>query len=116
VLTTTDDEPKSVRKATKSVERKLSKDTMVKKMESLHNNETWNLVKLTNGINHVGSKWVFKKNMNETGQVKKFKSRLVANEYFQVEGVEFSAIFSLVAKLSSIRVPMNLATTIDMEI
>jgi hypothetical protein len=36
--------------------------------------------------------------------------------YSQVEGVDFDEIFSLVAKLTSIRVLMSLATTFDLEI
>jgi hypothetical protein len=51
---------------------------MVKEMESLHNNEMWDLVELSSGINHIGIKWVFKKKMDAVGQVEKFKDRLVA--------------------------------------
>ena len=47
---------------------------MVEEMESLQNNETWALVELPNGINIIGSKWVFKKKMNVAGQVEKFKA------------------------------------------
>jgi hypothetical protein len=36
--------------------------------------------------------------------------------YSQVEGVDFGEIFSLVAKLTSIKVLMSLATKFDMEI
>jgi hypothetical protein len=41
---------------------------------------------------------------------------LVAKGYSQVEGVDFGEIFSLVAKLTSIRVLMYLAATFDLEI
>jgi hypothetical protein len=44
VLTATDEEPKSVREAFDSAEGKIWKDSMVNYMESLHNNETWDLV------------------------------------------------------------------------
>jgi hypothetical protein len=64
VLTSTDEEPKSVREAVDSTEGRLWKDAMVEEMESLHKNETWDLVKLPSGRNIVGSKWVFKKKMN----------------------------------------------------
>jgi hypothetical protein len=67
---------------------------MVEEMESLYNNETWDLVKLPIVRNLVGSKWVFNKKMNVAGQVEKFKARLVAKGYSQVEGVNFSRIFS----------------------
>jgi hypothetical protein len=51
-----------------------------------------------------------------TGQVEKFKSRLVVKGYSQVEGVDFSDIFSPIAKLTSIRVLMSLDATFDLEI
>jgi hypothetical protein len=74
VLTATDDEPKLVEEEVDSVEGKLWKYAMVKEMESLHKNETWELVKLPGGRNHVSSKWVFKKKVNASDQVDKFKS------------------------------------------
>jgi hypothetical protein len=116
MLNSTDDEPKSVREAVDSTEGKIWKDAMVEEMESLHKNETWDLVKLPSGRNHVGIKWVFKKKMNAASEVEKFKSQLVAKGYSQVEGVDFGDIFSLVAKLTSIRVLMSLATTFDLKI
>jgi hypothetical protein len=89
---------------------------MVKEMEYFHNNETWDLVNLPSGRKNVDRKWVFKKNMNATSQVKKFKSRLVVKGYSQVEGVDFGDIFSPVTKLTSIRVLMSLDATFDLEI
>jgi hypothetical protein len=53
VLTTTDDEPKLVGEVVDSAEGKLWKDAMVEEMESLHKNETWDLVKLPSGRNLV---------------------------------------------------------------
>jgi hypothetical protein len=95
VLTTTDDEPNSIREAFDSTKGRLWKDDMVESMESLHKNETRDLVKLPSGKNLVGRKWVFNKRMNVAGQVEKFKARLVEKGYSQVEGVEFGDIFSL---------------------
>jgi hypothetical protein len=54
--------------------------------------------------------------MNVVGQVEKFKARLVEKGYSQVEGVDFSEIFSPIAKLTSIRVIMSMAATFDLEI
>jgi hypothetical protein len=116
VLTSTGDEPKSVREAIDLAEGKLWKDTMVEEMESLHKNETWDLVKLPSVRKHVSRKWVFKKKMNATGQVEKFKALLVVTGYSQVEGVDFGEVFSPITKLTSIRVLMSLASTFDLEI
>ena len=50
-------------------------------MESLHQNEAWDLVELPAGRMPIGSKWVFKKKMNVEGKVEKYKARLVAKGY-----------------------------------
>jgi hypothetical protein len=77
------------------VEGKLGKDAMVEEMESLHNNETWDLVQFPSRRNPFSSKWVFNKKMNAVGQVEKFKARLVEKGYSYVEGVDFGDIFPL---------------------
>jgi hypothetical protein len=95
VLTTTDEEPKSVGEVVDSTEGRLSKDAMVKEMESLHKNETWDLVELPSGRKIINRKWIFKKNMNAMVQVDKFKAQMVAKEYSQVKGVDFGEIFPM---------------------
>jgi hypothetical protein len=50
---------------------------MVEEIKSLYKNETWDMVKLTNGRKVVSRKWVFKKNIGATCQVEKFKASLV---------------------------------------
>ena len=87
---------KSVGEEVNSLEGKLWKDAMLEEIELLYKNETWDLVKLPNGTNIVGSKWVFRKKMNFVGQVDKFKARLVS--YSQVKGVNVGDIFSLLKK------------------
>jgi hypothetical protein len=47
VLTSIDDEPKSVGEAVDSTEGKLWKDAMVEEMESLYKNETWDFSQVT---------------------------------------------------------------------
>ena len=79
-------------------------------------NETWDLVTLPDGRRLINGKWVFKRKANTTSHVEKFKARLVAKAYSQVEGVDFGEIFSLVSKLTSIRVLMSLTATFDLEI
>jgi hypothetical protein len=37
---------------------------MVEEMTALDNNEVWDLVELSTGRNPIGSKWVFKNNLN----------------------------------------------------
>ena len=64
-------------------------------MVALDKNAFWDLVELPTRRNPIGRKWVFKKNLNEEGKVEKYKSRLVAKGYSQVEGIDFGEIFLL---------------------
>jgi hypothetical protein len=89
---------------------------MEEEMASLDKNEAWDLVELPTGRNPIGSKWVFKKKLNAEGKVEKYKARLVAKGYSQVEGIDFGEIFSLVAKLTSIRLLLSVAAAFDFEI
>ena len=71
-------------------------------MDALDKNESWNLVQLPTRRKDLGRKWKLKKKLNAEGKVDKYKSRLVAKGYSQVEGIDFDEIFSPVAKLTSI--------------
>ena len=103
VLSTVSDEPKSVKEAVNFEECKLWKNAMVEEMEALDKNEVWDLVELPDGRKPIGSKWAFKKKLNSTGKVEKYKARLIAKGYSQVEGIDFGEIFSHVVKMTSIR-------------
>jgi hypothetical protein len=48
--------------------------------------------------------------------VEKYKAWLVAKGYSQVEGIDFGEIFSLVAKLTSIRFMLSVVAAFDFKI
>ena len=50
------------------------------------------------------------------GKVEKYNARLVEKGYSQVEGIDFGEIFSLVAKLTSIRFILSIAIAFDIEV
>ena len=56
---------------------------MKSEMDSLHDNQVWNLVDLPAGIKPIGCKWVFKKKTDVEGNVITYKARLVAKGYRQ---------------------------------
>ena len=85
-------------------------------MEALDKSEARDLVELHDGRKLVGSKWVFKKKLNATRNIEKFKAQLVAKGYFQVEVIDFGEIFSPIAKLTSIRFVWSLATIFKLEV
>ena len=89
---------------------------MVEEMAALDKNEAWDTIELPAGRKYVGSKWFFKKKLNEEGKVEKYKARLVAKGYSQVEGIDFGEIFSHVAKLTSIRFHLSIVVAFDLEV
>ena len=61
------------------------------------------------GGNVIGTKWIFKNKLNEHGTVIKNKSRLVAQGYTQVEGIDFDETVAPIARLESTRIILAIA-------
>jgi hypothetical protein len=116
ILSITDDDPRIVREAVDLEDGNLWKRTIDEEMASLDKNEACDLVELSTGRNLIGNKWVFKKTLNVEGKVKKYKVRLVAKGYSQVEGIDFGEIFSYVVNLTSIIFLLSIVVAFDFEV
>ena len=114
---TIQDEPKSYKEAITSHEGEKWLLVMKEEMESLHKNHTWDLVMPPKDKKIVGCKWIYKKK-GETSSIEgeKYKTRLVAKGYSQVEGVDYNDVFSPVVKHTSIRVLLVLVASHDLEL
>eukprot|EP00253_Pinus_taeda_P027050 PITA_27050 len=115
-LSITDDDPRTVKEVVNSEDGKLWKEAMVDEMASFHKNEAWDLMEFPAGRKPIGSKWVFKKKTNAVGKMEKYKAQLVAKGYSQVPRIDFGDIFSLVAKIASIRLVLSVAAAFDFEV
>ena len=115
-MSITDDDPRNVKEVVNSEDSDLWEKAMDEEMDSLDKNEAWNLVQLPVGRKVVGSKWLFKKKLNVEGKVDKYKARLVAKGYSQVEGIDFGEIFSPIAKLTSIIIPLSIDVSFNLEV
>ena len=72
-------------------------------MEFLISNITWKLVDLPPGCKTIGCKWVLRKKLKPDGSTEKFKARLVAKGFKQNADLDFFDTFSLVTRITSIR-------------
>lgn len=64
----------------------------------------------------VGCKWIFKVKFDANGTITKYKARLVAKGYTQQEGIDYQETFSLVVKLTSIKVLLALIVHHNLDI
>ena len=60
---------------------------MQDKLSQFTRNDVWSLVCLSNDMNIIETKWVFRNKMDEDGNIVRSKARLVAKGYNQEEGV-----------------------------
>ncbi|GJT38372.1 putative RNA-directed DNA polymerase [Tanacetum coccineum] len=110
------DEPANYKEAMASPEAVKWKEAMKSEIQSMYDNQVWNLVDTTTGLKTVGCKWIFKKKTDMDGKVHTYKARLVAKGYTQTHGIGYEETFSPVAKIKSIRIMLAIAAFHDYEI
>ena len=82
-------------------------------MQALDDNGTWDLVPLPTEKKVIGCRWVFAVKFNPDRSVAILKARLVAKGYTQTYGVDYSDIFSPIAKLTFVRLFISLTASYD---
>ena len=78
-------------------------------LHQFQRNDVWTLVPRPERVNIISTKWIFCNKTNEEGNIICNKTRLVAQGYNQVEGVNFDETFSPIAHIEFTRVLLALA-------
>ncbi|KAF5781986.1 putative RNA-directed DNA polymerase [Helianthus annuus] len=116
VLLTDGGEPGCYEEAMEDEHKREWVEAMQDEMNSLYENNTFELVKLPKGKRALKNKWVYKVKTEEHTSRPRYKARLVVKGFSQRKGIDFDEIFSPVVKMSSIRVILGLAASLDLEV
>ena len=106
-----DDTPRTIEGVYSSSDADLWKEAVRSEMDSIMSNKTWEVVERPYRCKPIGCKWVFKKKFRPDGTIERYKARLVVKSYTQIEGEDFFDTYSPVARLTTIRVLLSLATS-----
>jgi hypothetical protein len=82
---------------------------MQEELNQFKRSEVWDLVPRPEGVNVIGTKWIFKNKSDEHGTVTRNKARTVAQGYTRIEGLDFDETFAPVARLESIRLLLSVS-------
>ena len=87
---------------------------MLEEMQSLGDNDTFELVEKPPGIMVLGHKWVYKIKTNEAGEITRFKCRYTALGNRQREYIDYDETFAPVVRSSSLKTLLAIAAARDL--
>ncbi|KAK8609283.1 hypothetical protein V6N13_061732 [Hibiscus sabdariffa] len=99
-------EPKNIKEA-------LNDDywilAMQDELNQFERSKVWTLVDRPHDKSTIGTKWVFRNKLDESGNIVRNKARLVAQSYSQEEGIDFDETYAPVARMEAIRMLLAFA-------
>ncbi|KAL3835280.1 hypothetical protein ACJIZ3_003671 [Penstemon smallii] len=115
VFLTDGGEPNCFEEAMESEDKEKWLSAMKEEMKSLHDNATFELTTLPKGKKALKNKWVYRVKQEENA-LPRYKARLVVKGFSQKKGIDFDETFSPVVKMSSIRIVLGLAASLNLEV
>jgi hypothetical protein len=95
-----DSEPSTLEEA---AEKPEWKDAMMEEYQSIVKNHVWQVVSRPEGKSVVTSRWIYKIKHVADGGIEKYNTRFVARGFSQKEGEDYEETFAPIAKYTSIR-------------
>nr|GEW44446.1 zinc finger, CCHC-type [Tanacetum cinerariifolium] len=100
-----EDDPKTFDETMKSRDVAFWKESINDEMDSIMGNNIWVLVDQP-----PGCKWIFKRKLKVDGTIEKFKPRMVIQGFKQKSGIGYFDTYALVARISTIRLLIAIAS------
>ena len=95
-------EPVTRRQALRSVEADQWIEAERVEIKSLLENDVFREVVLPKERKAIRCKWIYKRKRNALGEVERYKDRLVAQGFSQIEELDYNETYSPVARFTSI--------------
>lgn len=109
-------EPQTFAEAMRLPEKELWKNSMKEELDAHDKAGTWTIEDVPADANPVGCRWVFKIKRDANGNVIHYKSRLVAQGFSQIPGIDYFDTYAPTAKLATTRTLLAFAAFNDWEL
>lgn len=100
------DVPVTYEDAISCANAKQWKYAIKEEVDALNKNDTWEVVPKPEEKNVIGSKWVFKVKRNSNGQIERYKARLCAKGFSQIQGEDYQETFAPTTRFDTVRIAL----------
>lgn len=95
-------DPKTITEAMRSKDADSWNEACEEELRNMVDMKVWDIVERPKGIKPLGTKWVFVRKPAKGDSPERFKARIVAKGYNQIEGVNYNQTFAPTATFASL--------------
>jgi len=85
-------------------------------LDQFKRNDVWDLVPRTQSQQIIGTKWVFRNKLDDSGVIIKNKARLIAKGYCQEERIDYDETYAPVARLEAIWILLAISSLLQFKL
>lgn len=108
--------PQSIGDVMKTYDKESWMDAMIEEMDSIEQNEVYEVTALPQGRKTIKCKWVYDLKRDSESKLVMYKARLAAKGFTQSQGVDYQEVFSPVARFETLRFFLGFVASNDLEL
>lgn len=109
----TNNEPKTYTEAMSGNDAHKWKQAIKEELDALAKNNTWKVVP-KDGAREISVKWIFKIKLAANGDIDRYKARLVARGFSQIQGVDYGEVYAPVVHTDSLRLLFSICAQFNL--
>lgn len=115
-MLTTSADPNSYHEALKRPDADMWIEAMDRELSALEGMSVWVEVELPEGEHALGTTWVYKRKTGATNELIKYKARLCAQGFSQIEGIDYSETYAPTGRLATLRTCLSICAREGLEV